>query len=67
MTISDFMKYERMTEAQFGHLVGLSQSQVNRLRRGLAFPSGKTARRIQDRTGGKVTLADFQLPQAPAA
>lgn len=67
MTLNEYLverRAEGLTEERFAVLVGLSQPQVNRLRRGTAKPSWEALRRIHDATGGLVTAADF-LP-APA-
>lgn len=50
---------EGLTEEQFAVLAGLSQSQVNRLRRGRVKPSYEAIEGIIKATGGKVTANDF--------
>lgn len=54
------LRGERVTETEFGALAGIGQPHVNRLRKGKATPTLKTAQRISEVTGGLVTANDFQ-------
>ena len=48
-----------LTDAAFGSLVGLSQSQISRIKRGKSRPSWEALAAIEKATKGKVTAADF--------
>lgn len=68
MKLDDYLSERKMTEAEFGRLVGLSQSRVNRIRRGEGRPSWDVIPRIVQATKGKVTAADFiDAPQRETA
>lgn len=66
MKLDQYLSTKKMTDAAFAALVGMSQSQVNRLRRGLSQPSWDTAATIEHATGGKVSASDFLPERAPA-
>lgn len=59
MKLDDFLSTSPLTEEAFGALIGCSQSQVNRLRKGDSQPSNERIARIRDATGGKVSFNDF--------
>lgn len=59
MTLDEFLKNSPLTEAAFGELIGCSQGQVNRLRKGGSQPSPERIARIRDATKGKVNFNDF--------
>lgn len=59
MRLDVYLKKNGLTDEEFGSLVGLSQSYVNRLRRGEGRPSLGALERIRDRTSGEVTADDF--------
>ncbi len=59
MKLETFLNKRNMTDATFGALAGLSQSQVSRIRRGLSMPSREALERIKEATKGKVTANDF--------
>lgn len=59
MTLDQYLNTKGMTDAAFAAVVGISQSQVNRLRRGLSQPSWGTLETIERATGGKVAASDF--------
>lgn len=63
MKLDDFLSKSPLTEEAFGKLIGCSQSQVNRLRKG-GNPSPERIARIREATGGKVDFKDF-YPVAP--
>jgi len=65
MTLNEYLTESNLKEADFGRLVGLSQSAINRLRRGESWPPADTAAKIRAATDGKVTANDFMLPAAP--
>lgn len=52
------------SDAAFGARVNLSQSQVNRLRRGMSRPSWSAIDSIAKATGDKVTVKDWAAEQA---
>jgi len=58
MRLDDYLRENGFTEADFGASVGLSQSQVNRLRNG-GKTSWETAVKIVQKTDGVVGLADL--------
>lgn len=59
MKLDDFLSKSPLTDEAFGQLIGCSQSQVSRLRRGESAPSPERIARIRDATGGKVDFKDF--------
>lgn len=65
MTLDEYLKQEGLTDEAFGALARLSQSSVNRLRRGEAKPSADALARIYEATGGEVTANDL-LGMKPA-
>ncbi len=64
MTLDDYLTKTRKTEADFGALIGLTQGQVNRLRRGKSMPSWETVETIRVVTRGKVKADDFRSAAA---
>lgn len=66
MKLSAYISKKKMTNAEFGTLVGLSQSQVSRIRRGVSRPSWEAMGRIEKETGGKVTFKDFAADEVAA-
>ncbi len=59
MTLDEYLIKEGLTETVFAAKAGVSQAQVNRLRKGGVWPKQKLVRRILIVTGGKVTPNDF--------
>lgn len=54
------------TDEAFATAIGCSQSQVNRLRHGKAFPSREMVEKIHVATAGAVSAADwYDLPIPP--
>lgn len=64
MKLSAYLSDKNLTDDAFAAIVGMSQSQISRLKRGISRPSWETVAAIERATGGLVTAADF-LP-APA-
>jgi transcriptional regulator with XRE-family HTH domain len=70
MKLSDYFRKrheagEKITEAQLGQQIGLSQSQVSRIRNNLSRPQWETLVRLHEVTGGAVTVGDYYpLPGA---
>ena len=58
MKLRDYLIAERLTEAAFADLIGISQPSVNALCTG-SVPNPKTAAAIVTATGGLVTPNDF--------
>ncbi len=65
MTLSEYLKSNGLTDDKFAALVGMSQSQITRLKNGLSRPSWDTVEKIFAATGGVVNAASWQAP-APA-
>ena len=59
MKLSDYLTKQGITDAAFAEQIGMSQSQVSRLRRGKCSPSFATIRRVAKATNNKVRLADW--------
>lgn len=60
MRLSDyFSQQDGLTETAFAERIGRSQSQVNRLRRGVSSPDWSTIEKIKAATGGLVTADDW--------
>lgn len=64
MKLETYLRKKNLKDAQFGELIGVSQSQVSRLKSGVSYPSWKTVEAIERATNGKVTARDFVKPQA---
>lgn len=62
MKLETYLKKNDLTDAAFGALIGISQSQISRIRRGESFPSRDTLAVIAEFTGGAVTANDFIEP-----
>lgn len=58
MTLDQYLSDKGITEPVFAAAAGLSQSYVNRLRKG-AKPSWDTINKVVKATGGAVTVNDF--------
>jgi transcriptional regulator with XRE-family HTH domain len=71
MTLQEYLDNlptdKRLSDEAFGLLVGLSQSQVSRLRRGINRPSWATIDAIALATKNKVTAADWKKVEADPA
>lgn len=66
MTLEQYLKANRITDAAFGATAGLSQAQVSRIKRGVSMPSWDAIGKIMKATGGDVTANDF-APSSEAA
>ncbi len=64
MTLDDYLTENAISEAAFGKAIGLSQSQVNRIRYGDSWPPKGVMERIDKETGRRVTPNDFLTPVA---
>ena len=65
MTLDEYLSTTGTLEAAFGVRIGLSQSQVNRLRRGESWPPRDVMERIRTATDQQVTPNDW-LPSRPS-
>lgn len=59
MKLSDWLKQEKMTQAQFAELIGSDQGHVSDLVRGKMRPRLENVVRIEKSTRGAVTAADW--------
>ncbi|MDI6026749.1 helix-turn-helix transcriptional regulator [Corticibacterium sp. UT-5YL-CI-8] len=59
MKLTKYLSDNALTDEAFGRLVGKSQSQINRIKRGVSKPSLDLANLITKVTGGKVSPASF--------
>jgi transcriptional regulator with XRE-family HTH domain len=66
MTLDQYLKQNGITETAFAAQIGVNQSSVNRMRKGLISPDILTLGRIVEATAGAVTLADFVPPEKDA-
>lgn len=64
MKLIDFLQSKKLTDAAFAEKVGLSQSQVSRIKRGKSMPSWDAAAAIERATDGSVTASDFSREAA---
>lgn len=67
MNLDQYLNQSDETDAAFGRRVGLSQSQISRLRRGASRPSLDAIARIADATGQSVRAEDWMRPQQGSA
>ena len=72
MKLSDYLRNNGMTAAEFGRVAGLGSRQlVHKYVTGGRFPTPENLRRIREATGGAVTADDFvdqhTDPAAPPA
>lgn len=66
MKLEQYLKDKNLTDSAFGAKIGLSQSQVSRIRRGVSWPSKEVLSAIARETGNKVTANDIMKTE-PAA
>lgn len=59
MKLDTYLNENDLTETDFGRRIGLSQSQVNRIRNDKSWPSKGIMERIASATNGAVTANDF--------
>ena len=67
MRLSDYLKAEGMTLAQFGSQIGISASTVHRYATGLRVPKPEVMSRVFAATDGRVTPNDFFDLPTPAS
>jgi transcriptional regulator with XRE-family HTH domain len=66
MTLAEYLKHTKESDAAFAFRAELSQSQVNRLRRGQSRPSWATIDQIAKATGKMVTANDWTRAEEAA-
>lgn len=54
-----YLKRHKISDADFGKLIGMGRQSVWRLAEGKNTPNVFTAMKIMDATGGKLTLKDL--------
>lgn len=59
MTLDQYLTKTGETDAAFAGRAGLSQTQINRLKRGVSSPSFASIKKIAKASGGKVKFADW--------
>ena len=64
MKLDLYLKENGLTDAAFGERIGLSQSQVSRIRRGLSWPSKDVIASIAAATSNAVTANDIAAESA---
>lgn len=58
MKLSDYLAAEKLSHAEFGKRVGVSQVSIHRYSKGLRLPRPEIVARIAKETRGKVTIED---------
>lgn len=66
MKLNQYLTETDETDAAFGLRAGVSQTQINRLKRGVSQPSFDTIKKIAAASGDKVTFSDWVDPIVPA-
>jgi transcriptional regulator with XRE-family HTH domain len=64
MNLNQYLDETSETDAAFGARAGLSQSQINRLKRGVSQPSFDAIKKIAAASDGKVAFADWMADSA---
>ena len=64
MKLNIYLSHKGITDEGFGKLIGCSQSQVSRIKRGVSKPSLNLIDRIALATGGAVKANDFMAEVA---
>lgn len=59
MTLKEYLKNRPITDAEFGALIGVSQSQVTRIKNGQTSPSLAVIVAIEKATDGEVGAKDI--------
>jgi transcriptional regulator with XRE-family HTH domain len=63
MKLETYLKEKGLTDDAFGKLIGKSQSQVSRIRRGVSWPPKDVIEAIATVTEGNVTANDILSPE----
>lgn len=64
MKLEQYLRTKNLTDAEFGEKIGLSQSQVSRIRRGVSWPSKDVLAAIAKETNNRVTANDIMKAEA---
>lgn len=67
MTLADYLRTAKTSEADFATSLGVTQVTVNRYLNGKRFPDKETILRIETITSGKVRPADWYKASERAA
>lgn len=59
MILKDFLDQHDVSQSDFATSLGVTRAAVNHWILGKSYPSGRTAARIVELTGGQVTLAEL--------
>ena len=59
MDLKNWRKKNKLSSVQAAQILGVSDSHVRAIERGDRLPSLKTAQRIEQNTGGEITVADL--------
>ena len=59
MTLDEYLRQQKLTEASFAEVIGSTQQSVHRYRRNTRVPRPAVMERIVAATGGKVSPDDF--------
>jgi len=62
--LETYLKDNKITDSAFGERIGLSQSQVSRIKRGLSWPPKNVLSLIISATNGEVTADDLIREEA---
>lgn len=66
MTLLEYLLETKESDSAFAARVGMSQSQISRLRRGVSMPSWTAIAAVAKATNGKVTANDWaKKPNKP--
>jgi transcriptional regulator with XRE-family HTH domain len=65
--LRQYRKRHKLSLDQFGVLIGRSGATVSRIERGLDNPSWNTAEKIEQVTGGEITLGDLRAREGELA
>ena len=66
MTLATYLSDRKMTDAEFADIIGVSQSTINRAKRGLLDLRVEVALKIEAETGGAVSAASLSTDVAKA-
>jgi len=59
MTLADYLKDQKLTDAAFARAIGVERQAVGRYRSGVRFPEKPILQKIYEATNGAVTANDF--------
>lgn len=67
MKLALYLRTNKISDEAFGLKIGLSQSQVNRIRRGESKPTLEMVAKITEATNKEVSFIDFVTEEARAS